>query len=51
MNADVAKDEMGKSRGFGLVTFETVEDCKAAIEKFEEPGEIPMALSSDVHLA
>ena len=35
VNADVAKDEMGKSRGFGLVTFETVEDCKAAIEKFD----------------
>ena len=35
VNADVAKDEMGKSRGFGLVTFESVEDCKAAIEKYD----------------
>ena len=35
VNADVAKDDMGKSRGFGLVTFDSVDDCKAAIEKFD----------------
>ena len=34
-NADVAKDDSGKSRGFGLVTFESGEDAKRAIEKFD----------------
>lgn len=34
-NAEVAKDDAGKSRGFGLVTFETSEDAKQAIEKFD----------------
>ena len=34
-NADVAKDDSGKSRGFGLVTFDSSEDAKRAIEKFD----------------
>ena len=34
-NADVAKDDTGKSRGFGLVTFDSTEDAKRAIEKFD----------------
>ncbi|KAI6649090.1 Myelin expression factor 2 [Oopsacas minuta] len=34
-NADVAKDDFGKSRGFGLVTLESVEDAKLSIEKFD----------------